>query len=226
MCGIFGTQSLSKFEILFEANSNRGSFSSSIISLKKNPEDDIIYTQNIHKQKDLININKFKFDDQSDYYIGHIQAPTSSERKWSYETSHPFESMSWLVVHNGVLINWEDTNRRYTPWNVNPVDTSIIPSLLEHFKADANRKQNTPALIKRVLELLEGTFAVCLVDTDNNDIFLARQGSILHVNDLGDFSTIEGKGFSLLPEGKIFKLQNSNWVEINQFKTKSPFLFL
>ncbi|MGA1048814.1 MAG: hypothetical protein ACO3UU_12465, partial [Minisyncoccia bacterium] len=82
-------------------------------------------------------------------------------------------------------------------------------------------------IIKKVLSQLKGTFALCIIDTDCNDVYLARQGSILHYNDKGDFSTLEGKGFKLVPEGVILMLKDyCRWEEVDSFKVNSPFLFL
>ena len=184
------------------------------------------------KQKGTIDFDSDSLSDKLfhqyiDYYIGHVQAPTSAQREWLYDTSHPFESLSWSVVHNGVLTNYENIRAQYIDWDVNPVDTAVIPNLLQHFTEQCRDECPAPEIIKQTLELLEGTFALCMVDTDCNDVYLARQGSILHYNDKGDFSTLGGEGFKLLPEGVILMLKdNKEWVEVNKFNTKSPFLFL
>jgi len=65
------------------------------------------------------------------------------------------------------------------------------------------------------------------VDTDCNDVYVARQGSILHYNDNGEFSTIGGEGFRVLPEGVIMMLKDfEGWEVVDTFTTRSPFLFL
>lgn len=225
MCGIFGTQSYSKFEILYSVNSDRGSFGSSFVSLVETDNDITTFNQEIVKEQGRAALQSVNFNKHTKYFIGHVQAPTSSERKWNYDTSHPFETLSWLVVHNGVLTNWEAINQLYTPWNINPVDTSVIPALLQHFTE--HTKLEAPQVIKKVLELLTGTFAVCIVDSDSNDVYIARQGSVLSYNDKGDFSTLPGKDYTLLPEGKILMLKNyEQWIEVETFKTSSPFLFI
>ena len=70
------------------------------------------------KQKGTINFDSKNLSDKNldeyiDYFIGHVQAPTSAQREWSYDTSHPFESLSWSVVHNGVLTNYENIRAQY-----------------------------------------------------------------------------------------------------------------
>jgi len=68
---------------------------------------------------------------------------------------------------------------------------------------------------------------LCVIDTDTNEVYIARQGSILHYNDTGDISTLGGEGFRLLPEGVIMRLSEfKEWKIADTFETKSPFLFI
>jgi glucosamine--fructose-6-phosphate aminotransferase (isomerizing) len=183
--------------------------------------------QQVIKQPGELDFNDIELDESCDYYIGHVQAPTSAVRKWSYDTSHPFESLSWSVVHNGVLTNWKDLVKEFVDWDVNPVDTAVIPNLLQHFMGNSEEITSAPMLIKKVLAKLEGTYALCVVDTDTNEVYIARQGSILHYNDSGDISTLDGAGFRILPEGIIMSLHNfKEWRVVETFETKSPFLFI
>lgn len=199
----------------------RGHFSSGVICLLNGNEQQVI------KQPGELDFNDIELDESCDYYIGHVQAPTSAVRKWSYDTSHPFESLSWSVVHNGVLTNWKDLVKEFVDWDVNPVDTAVIPNLLQHFMGNSEEITSAPMLIKKVLAKLEGTYALCVVDTDTNEVYIARQGSILHYNDSGDISTLDGAGFRILPEGIIMSLHNfKEWRVVETFETKSPFLFI
>jgi glucosamine--fructose-6-phosphate aminotransferase (isomerizing) len=221
MCAIIATKSASMLEVLYEGNKDRGNFASSIISLLSGNK------QQIHKVSGQIDFNKTTLKSNSQYLIGHLQAPTSAKRVWSKHTSHPFESKRWCVVHNGVLNNWEEIRAKHIDWDVNPVDTAIIPNLLEYIDAESNNELPAHEIIKHTLACLEGTFALCIVDKQTNDVYIARQGSILHYNDNGDVSSLEGKGFKVLPEGIIMKLEDfSNWVVVDTFKTNSPFIFL
>tara|TARA_R110002012_G_scaffold49550_2_gene128213 strand:- start:2219 stop:2896 length:678 start_codon:yes stop_codon:yes gene_type:complete len=225
MCAIFGSFDTSMFEVLYEANKQRGNFASSIVSLS---HDD----QFIRKKKGDIDFDKYTYEPKTNYYLGHVQAPTSAERKWNYNTSHPFESMSWLVSHNGVLTNHKKLRDTYCDFSTNKVDTSIIVNLLEHFtelelkkgKFIVNRKR----VIKNTLEKLAGTFALSMVFCDTNEVFIARSGSVLHYNNKGDYSTTGGMGFKELPEGTIMRLNNETkrWNKISNFDFDSQFLFI
>jgi len=222
MCAIIGSNNVSKFEVLYEGNLPRGNFASGVICLYNDSEQQVI------KKQGTLDFNQVELDSRCDYYIGHVQAPTSAARKWEYDTSHPFESLSWSVVHNGVLTNHKQLKEKYTPWDVNEVDTSVIPNLFQHFMEECNEECPAPKIIKQALKELEGTFALCIVDTDSNDVYIARQGSVLHYNNSGDVSTLGGDGFKMLPEGVIMMLQSnhSKWEIADTFETNSPFLFL
>lgn len=229
MCGIFGSPKIERVKDLYNTNFERGIFSSSLVSLEG------VNNQQVIKSKERIDIDSVGFSDKIQYYVGHTQAPTSSKRDWDPETSHPFTSTSWSVVHNGVLTNHHDILHEYNDSNLfdktpNPVDTSIIPKLLQFFtetQAAKDGELTAPEIIKLTLNKLRGTFALAIIDTDCNDVYIARQGSILHYNDNGEFSTIGGEGFKVLPEGVIMMLTDySSWKVVDMFSPKSPFLFL
>lgn len=221
MCAIIGSNNVSKFEVLYEGNLPRGNFASGVVCLYNGNEQQTI------KKQGTLDFNQIELDDRCNYYIGHVQAPTSAAREWSYDTSHPFESLSWSVVHNGVLTNWKELVREFVDWDVNPVDTAVIPNLLQQFTEECDSECLATSTIKSVLGKLEGTFALCVIDTDCNEVYIARQGSILHYNDNGDISSLEGEGFKLLPEGVIMVLKDfKKWEIADYFEIKSPFLFL
>ncbi len=223
MCAIFGSFDTSMFEVLYQANKERGNFASSVVSLT---EDD----QYIRKSQGDINFDNYKYQFDTNYHLGHVQAPTSSTRKWNYDTSHPFESISWLVSHNGVLTNYKKLNTMFG--FKTRVDTETIVNLLEYFTHIEHKKGkvlvDSKKIIKKTLEQLSGTYALSIIFCDTNEVFLARSGSILHYNDKGDYSTMSGCGFKEVPEGKIMKLNNKTkkWNKSLKFSHDSPFSFI
>ena len=233
MCAIFGSTDQSMFEILFEANKVRGTFASSLVTLMKNPVgqvDDVT----IRKEQGLYSFEKLKLKPKNHaYYMGHVQAPTSSARKYNYDTSHPFEQEDWLVFHNGVLTNHESLNAVYCKWNENPVDTSVIPCMLQEkwneLKEGKARASSTDEvkIIETICERLQGTFALCIVNTTTLNVYLTRQGSTLFYDDKGNYSSIKGKTMEEVPEGKILKLtKDFTFKAVGKFKPSSPFLII
>lgn len=223
MCAIFGSKDLSTFEVLYEANKERGNFASSVVRLTG---DD----QWIMKVEGDINFNKTDISSSRvGYYAGHVQAPTSAQRDWTYCTSHPFDSLSWMVFHNGVLTNTDELKDWCKPHVNNPVDSALIPELIQHFMETCKSKKPKPIqYIKKALDLLEGTFALSIIDCDTNEVYLARSGSILHYNSKGNYSTLPGKGYKEVPEGTILRLNTTTnrFNKCGTFDVKSPFLFI
>ena len=220
MCAIFGSFDKTMLEVLYDANKERGNFASSVVCLS---DDD----QYIAKYEGDINFDKFNYAGRKDieYLLGHVQAPTSAKRTWNYNTSHPFESMTWLVSHNGVLTKEKKLRRKHTRFLENPVDTAVIVELLEKYSQVNKTPINT---IKQVLSMLEGSFALSVVNCETNDVFIARVGSVLHYNNKGNYTTMPGTGYKVLPEGVIMKLnkKTKRWNKAGTFEVKSPFTFV
>jgi len=233
MCSIFGSADQSMFEVLYEANKARGNFASSLLTLMKTPAGNIDDVS-ILKQEGYINFEKQKLKPKNHaYYMGHVQAPTSSVRKYNYDTSHPFEQEDWLVFHNGVLTNHESLNEQYCSWNENSVDTSVIVCMIQEkwneLKGGKSRASSTDEvkIIETICERLNGTFALCIVNTTSLNVYLVRQGSTLYINDKGSYSSIKGEGWEEVPEGKILKLTREfTFKAVGKFKPNSPFLII
>ena len=222
MCAIFGSYTSSMTEVLYDANKSRGNFASSIVQIA-------LDDQYIFKKEGNIDFDKLKYADDVEYFMGHVQSPTSVERDFHYETSHPFETMSWMLFHNGVIVNDHQIRVNYLPYMVNPVDSSLIVNLIQHFmEKDISTKPNPIKYIKQALEVLDGTFALSIVDSDTGEIYLARVGSILYYNTTGAFSTLSGEGFKEVPEGTILRLNKNTkrFNKVGSFKYSSPFMFI
>ncbi len=176
------------------------------------------------REKITVDNNTIKMSDFS-VYLGHTQAPTSSQREFSVETSHPFKCGYWTVAHNGVLTNYNElANRIRNKKSFNIVDSSIIPALLEQY---SNKKDNEIAIISETLSQLKGTFGLWIHCNYSNNIYLARSGSTLYANILtNDFSSLPGKGLEMLEEGIIYMMTNEGLTQVGKFKTNSPFFTL
>ena len=119
MCAIFGSTERSKFISLYELNKDRGGYATTFSGIKN----DTITT---FKRK-MFDIDNLYLEDW-DYYLGHHQAPTSSVRKYSEKTSHPFNYGRWHVAHNGVLMNHKEVTEAS---DTREIDTSYIPAFME-----------------------------------------------------------------------------------------------
>ena len=226
MCGIYCSNDLSTFEILEQANRERGNFATGMVWVNKDTDN-----YDISKFKGTVDWNKQilpKSKKQSYFYLGHNQAPTSSERKWHANTTHPFLYGDWIVAHNGVLTNYEDLVNEHLPSHGNKVDSSIIPTLLaenDYIVGPPTDKADEASNIATVLELLKGTFALWLYNTNSNNIYVARQGSTLFHKGT-NVSSIKGTGYKEVSEGIIYEYTNKGLEAVDGFVSDSPFLTL
>lgn len=158
-------------------------------------------------------------------YLGHNQAPTSSERKWKEHNSHPFVRENWIVAHNGVLTNFDKLKNEYVPDHENIVDSSIIPALLHFFESRAGHctsQEKEQDIIKTVLPLLEGTYGLWIVNIRTLNVYLARQGSTLFYDD-DSFSSIQGKDYKEIKEGSLYRFSKKGITKVGEYQVKSPF---
>jgi|TARA_R110002167_G_scaffold55962_5_gene158992 glutamine phosphoribosylpyrophosphate amidotransferase len=212
------------FEVLYEANKARGTFASSVCSLRDT-------SQHLVKAEGAIDFDKFMIDSEADYFFGHVQAPTSKKRIWDSDTSHPFDTFSWMVCHNGVLTNDDnlrDLIKGTSALKDNPVDTSVIGALLDQYHSDTALRLKPVQVIEKVASKLEGTFALSILLKETNELFITRVGSILHYDNRGNFSTMKGNGFKELKEGVIMRLntRTSRWNKVGSYPVESPFVFI
>lgn len=222
MCGIFVSNNLSTFEVLGEANKERGDFSTGILFTNGK-------RYNILRIKGVANWDETKLPTEKGWlYLGHNLAPTETGRKWHAKTSHPFEYGDWVVAHNGVLTNYSELREKFLPNHDCSVDSSIIPALLHEndciLGPPKGEKDNISNIIQ-TLELLEGTFALWIMNKRTKNLYIARQGSTLFYKG-NNISSIKGKGYRQVKEGVLYKLSHDGLTKIDEFLTQSPFLTL
>jgi len=222
MCGIFCSDDLSTFEVLGEANKERGNFSTGILFTNGK-------RHNILRIEGGANWNETKLPVEKGWlYLGHNLAPTETGRKWFEKTSHPFEYGDWVVAHNGVLTNYHELKEKFLPKHDCGVDSSVIPALLyenDSILGPSKGEIDEISNIVQTLELLEGTFALWIMNSKTKNLYIARQGSTLFYKG-NNISSIKGKGYRQVKEGVLYKLSHDGLIKKDEFKTQSPFLTL
>ena len=226
MCGIYCSNDLSTFEILEEANRERGNFATGVAWVNRDTDN-----YDITKFKGKVDWNKTilpKNKNNNTLYLGHNQAPTSSERRWHANTSHPFLYGDWIVAHNGVLTNYKELVDEHIPSHGNRVDSSIIPALLaenDYMVGPPDDKADEVSNIASVLELLKGTFALWIFNINSFNVYIARQGSTLFYKGT-NVSSIKGCDYREVTEGIIYEYTSSGFKPVEGFIVDSPFLTL
>jgi len=156
------------------------------------------------------------------YFLGHTQAPTSAQRKFSPSTSHPFQYKEWIIAHNGVITNDKQLKLLLTDKkSYNVVDSSVIaPLIAKYFKETGDE---ITAIVK-TLSSLQGTFGVWIYNQKSTNIYLARCGSTLYADFLNnEFSSLKEDGFVPLEEGFVYLLTKEGITSVGRFKPNSPF---
>lgn len=130
--------------------------------------------------------------------IGHTRWATHGVP--SKENAHPHQSTSgrFTIVHNGVIENYMDVRDEY----LNGVglksetDTEIIVQLIEVLH---NEMKDVTAAFRKAVELLSGSYAIALIDSENEDtIYVAKNKSPLLVGIGDDFNMVASDSMAAL----------------------------
>lgn len=222
MCGIFGATEKEQFLTLYDLNRKRGTFATALCFVTVKGD------LHIHRWSGTVDLPSVKkvisdADEKILLFLGHTQAPTSSSRKYSRDTAHPFHTQHYTVAHNGVLSNFQELKQIYDPKWKNPVDSSIIPFICTMYEEEFTNCTNVDAIVE-TLGKLEGTFGLWIYDSSNNTLFLARCGSTLFANKLDNsFSSVKYKGSEPLEEGHLFQITPEGITAVGLFDCDSPF---
>ena len=215
MCGIFGIFSnklvtkpildgLTKLEY-------RGYDSSGISILDNNKKIHTLRAKG--KLKNLI--NKVNKNFPSGFVgIGHTRWATHGVP--STINAHPHTSESVSIVHNGIIENYSHLKKKLTKLGYkfySETDSEVIAHLL-----DNELKRNNPTLaMKKMLEKLEGAFAIAIMFKDLNLLAGSRKGSTLALGISDDSTFIGSDSVALAPfTKKIIFLDEGDSVFIKE----------
>lgn len=123
-------------------------------------------------------IESTKYSPASFLGLGHTRWATHG--KVTKINSHPHYSQSrrFIIVHNGVIENYEQLKKQYLRQSVflSETDTEVIAQLIETFSLTLNVEN----AITTTLKLLKGSYALLVLDSTNPDrIYAAKYKSPL-----------------------------------------------
>ena len=230
MCGIFGSSDLERYITLYELNKDRGNFAYGSL-YTYNEQGPMVFREEVD---DFLSWNVGGYADCT-FYFGHTQGPTSAQRDFDTETSHPFTYNNWSVAHNGVLSNSKILADNYEVDNT--VDSAVIPVIIwnkmqELYDPDIWIWEREQEAIKLACEELEGTFSCWIHNSKTNNTYLVKCGSTLFTGNR-EFSSTQIDDMEPLDDGGIYRLFHdadpiqADWLnKVETFKTKSPFFIL
>lgn len=136
--------------------------------------------------------------------IGHTRWATHG--KPSHANAHPHQSKSgrYTIVHNGVIENYSLLTDQYLSDASfeSDTDTEVIVLLIEMF---ANEGMTTKEAFTKTLSLLHGSYAICLIDNqDNETLYAAKNKSPLLIGKGKDFNVIASDAMAVIRETDQF----------------------
>lgn len=206
MCGIVGyigsNQAVSVLLNGLEKLEYRGYDSAGIATMSNGALD-------VYKVKGRIQTLKHKVGSnvEADLGIGHTRWATHGEP--SELNAHPHQSLStrFTLVHNGVIENYQAIKDTYLTDIIlqSETDTEVIVHLIEHLYEQI---QDVLVAFSKAMGLLKGSYAIALIDRENEDvIYVAKNKSPLLVG-LGD-------GFNLVASDAMATLRETDtYLEI------------
>lgn len=137
--------------------------------------------------------------------IGHTRWATHGVP--NHENSHPHQSTSerFTLVHNGVIENYEELKNAYLKdvSFISETDTEVIVQLVEYF---SNTGLAIEASFTKVVSLLEGSYALGLIDSEDKDkIYVAKNKSPLLIGVGDDFNVIASDAMAMLQVTNQYK---------------------
>ncbi|CAN7620487.1 glutamine--fructose-6-phosphate transaminase (isomerizing) [Peribacillus frigoritolerans] len=130
--------------------------------------------------------------------IGHTRWATHGVP--SRENAHPHQSNSGrlTLVHNGVIENYAILKREYLKDVAfkSETDTEVIVQLIEKF---VNKGMEVEEAFRQTLTLLEGSYAIALLDAENDEtILVAKNKSPLLIGVGKDFNVVASDAMAML----------------------------
>lgn len=117
-----------------------------------------------------IDINKLL---QSNFLIGHNRFKTTGEASHNFN-NHPFILNDFVLVHNGMINNYNTLKKNYGINHKIETDTFIILWLINHYFQSyhhENRQKRIIKAIKKTTKKLIGSYSVFLYDKITNNIY-------------------------------------------------------
>lgn len=214
MCGIVG--SLGSFNARnvvlkgLERLEYRGYDSAGLAILQENK---ITVFKDIGRVQNLIDITP---EIESHIGIGHTRWATHG--KVTQSNSHPHYSMNerFILVHNGIIENARELKEsRLGKYDFRTeTDSEVVAYLIEYYFEKYN---SVPDAIRKTMSLLEGSYALVIIDTEDCDkLYAAKNKSPLLVGVSEDGYIVGSDIMPLLDHCKQFiPLEDGSFIEMN-----------
>lgn len=168
----------------------------------------LLNTDGVHvfKEKGRIAVLKESVDPavHATLGIGHTRWATHGVP--NKRNAHPHQSATgrFTLVHNGVIENYSQLKDSYLSGVTlkSETDTEVVVQLIETF---ANEGLDTEAALRKTLQLLDGSYAIALLDSEDSDaLYVAKNKSPLLIG-LGDgFNVVASDATAMIQQTKQY----------------------
>lgn len=167
-------------------------------------------------------INSYDYKMNNFIGIGHTRWATHGMP--NQVNSHPHSSASerFIVVHNGVIDNYKELTARYLQGFsfISETDTEVIADLIENFA----KTMSTEEAIRKTLSLLEGSYALLVMDKEKNDtIYAAKNKSPLLIGSSDKGVTFGSDLMALVGNSEYYYLIEDKTFIVAQKNGKTTF---
>ncbi len=119
---------------------------------------------------------------ESNCSIGHTRWATHGGP--SDVNAHPHRYGKTVIVHNGIIENYKDLQKRFSVDPTSETDTEIAAAVIDHFYSEYG---SPTVAIKEAVSYFEGSYAFGVIFDDiPSEIFAVRQGSPLLIANASD----------------------------------------
>lgn len=179
MCGIvgyLGTQDARKIILEGLTRLEYRGYDSAGISLYNDDQNVFNIYKDKGRVKHLESITDFSY--KSGLGIGHTRWATHGVPNQVNSHPHTSNGSRFYIVHNGVIENYKELISKYLEGHsfTSDTDTEVIAHLIETFSETLSVSE----AIRKTMSLLEGSYALAIVDTkDENTLYAAKHKSPL-----------------------------------------------
>jgi glucosamine--fructose-6-phosphate aminotransferase (isomerizing) len=169
-------------------------------------------------------INSFDYRMDNHLGIGHTRWATHGAPNTI--NSHPHASISerFIVVHNGVIDNYQELTARYLEGVrlISETDTEVIVNMIELF----SKTMSVEEAIRKTLSLLEGSYALLIIDSKNqNNMYAAKNKSPLLIGKSSKGVTFASDLMALVGNSDLYYLiEDKTFVIANNLTGKFDFI--
>ncbi len=156
--------------------------------------------------------------------IGHTRWATHG--KPSKENAHPHSNDTYAIVHNGIIENFKEIDNflfQHGYKKVSATDTETILLLIDYY----SKTLSTFEALKKAVSFLKGSFAIALIRTNEDKIYVAKKESPLLIGIKEDelflasdvsaflehtkqFISLEENDIAILEKNGIFQIYNND----------------